>query len=480
MTPRQLLGRARVRIFEHLPYICSYAYALREQETPGIKTAAVDAHGVLYWDPEYIASLDTDTGAYLIVHETLHLLFEHHQRSVEIIGENAPETTRYIMNVAADLVIEQTLSMMRHVRPKGAVHLGAYVPRLKMRLDFPENRSMPEYYRLICERLKQGDDAEEQPDGGDGQSDGGPDGQSDNQSDDQSDGQSGGQGAGEQSSAPPSAPDGQQDGQGDEGAPPPGQAGSGPQGGAQEPGAPGAGGSCADGQPREYEVEPDGTWEAYGSDMAAAAADQAIVEYESSNPGKVPGNIKQALSQKVRPKTDPFDQLRSAVCSSVASPIGARDFSRRRRSRKQPPGDDQPLLHGRICNQPKAVVIVDTSGSMDDEETKAKALGVIAQGLRKLSRVKVFCADTKVRSNAMVTNTSRFEWHGGGGTNMAVAIKEVERTEQPDSIVLITDAATEWDYERTRTRIVVAFTGEEGDRWHKMIPEHYRTICLKQ
>jgi predicted metal-dependent peptidase len=214
--------------------------------------------------------------------------------------------------------------------------------------------------------------------------------------------------------------------------------------------------------------------------MAAAQAEEAIAKYEASNPGKVPGSIKQALKQKLRPTPDPFAQLRSAVCTSVASPVGGRDYSHRRRSRKQPPGDDAPLLHGRITVQPHAVVIVDTSASMMTKDIQAKALSVIAQGLRKLGRVKVYCADTKVQSHALVATTRVFDWHGGGGTDMSTAIEEVERTDKPDSIVLITDAETNWHGPKPRARVVVAYTGEKGSSWHNAIPHWARVVPLSQ
>jgi predicted metal-dependent peptidase len=485
MTPRQLLGQARVHTFEYVPYLASYIYSLREQETPGIGTAAVDEAGNLYWCPKFVAEIGKEQTAYLVAHEALHLVYDHHSRSREIIGEHPDEFNKYVCNVAGDLVIEQTLHMMRHLRPAGAVYLGCEIASWGIKLDFPENKSMQEYYRLILEKLKgrpqqQPDSTPQQQEssnGSDDSSDGSGDGTgdddgegTDDNADGQPDGQSdGGQGEGEQD-------DGSQD-------TPPSGAGSPASGKGEaspQPGAPGTGGSCADGQPRPYEIADDGSWETWGNDMAAAKAEEAIAEYEQQHGiGSVPGGIKQALNCKLRPQPDPFDQLRSAVCSSVASPVGGRDFSHRRRSRKQPPGDNDPLLHGRITVQPHAVVIVDTSGSMMNKDTMARALAVVGQGIRKLSRVKVFCADTHVRSHASVATTKTFDWCGGGGTNMARAIEEVDRTDRPDSIILITDAETGWPDKKPHARVVVAYTGSVGSSWHTRIPSWCRTVALQ-
>jgi predicted metal-dependent peptidase len=485
MTPRQLLGQARVHTFEYVPYLASYIYSLREQETPGIGTAAVDDAGNLYWDPAFVTQVGKEQTAYLVAHEVLHLIFDHHARSKEIIGQTPSEFQRFVCNVAGDLVIEQTLAMMRHLRPDGAVHLGCPLPQLGITLDFPENKSMQEYYRLIMERLKDNDedDNQPQPEGDDDEKDG------DDQQPDADDGM-GDEGSGESDSG---AGDGPEDGGGDadddgteaDGSESPAEDGAGsPSGGKgkepQKPGAPGTGGSCADGCPRPYEVASDGSWEAYGEGMAAAQAEDAIAQYEASTPGKVPGNIKQALKAKLRPEPDPFAQLRSAVCSSVASPVGGRDYSHRRRSRKQPPGDDAPILHGRITVQPHAVVIVDTSASMMTKDIQAKALSVIAQGLRKLGRVKVYCADTQVQSHKLVATTSVFDWHGGGGTDMSTAIEQVEKDDHPDSIVLVTDAETHWHAKKPHARVVLAYTGKKGSAWHQAIPKWARVVPLSQ
>lgn len=442
MTPRQLLGQARVKTFDYVPYLASYIYSLRERESPGIGTAAVDSSGNLYWDPEFIAKIGVEQGAYLVTHEVLHLIFDHHGRSKDMFNGKPNPQQQFVLNIAADLVIEQTLSSMRHLRPEGCVHLGCEVPSLGIKLDFPANCSMPEYYRLIMEKLK-GQDQEQQQQG---QSQGDGTQQSDDgnaKSDDSS-----GNGS-----------DGQQTGEQD-----------------QKPGSPGAGGSCADGVPRKYEDQDDGTWEAYGQDIAAAGVER----YEESNPGSVPDNIKQAISGRLRPQPDPFDQLRSAVSTSVASPVGGRSFSRRRISRRQQPGDDKPLLAGLVSTQPNAVVIVDTSGSMMTPDIQARALSVIGKGLRKLGRVRVYCADTKLQSNKIVSSTKLFDWQGGGGTDMSAAIEQVDAEQKPDSIILVTDAETYWSGRRTRARVVVAYTGEKNSHWHNAIPSWMRVVPLKE
>lgn len=235
------------------------------------------------------------------------------------------------------------------------------------------------------------------------------------------------------------------------------------------------GGSCADGVDRDYEDEPDGAWEAFGETQAAGMADKAIAEAEKSSPGSVPECVKHAVGCKVRVVRDPWAELRAAVATSVASPVGGRDQTYRRLPRKQALGPIR--LRGYQTTAPKAVVILDTSYSMLDESTKDKALSCIAAGLRKLARFKVIAGDTEVHSRKHVSNLKQVEWVGGGGTAMDRVIADVDRKDQPDSIIVVTDCETRWPERATRARLVVASTSS-NPYWLGAVPTWARTITL--
>jgi predicted metal-dependent peptidase len=87
------------------------------------------------------------------------------------------------------------------------------------------------------------------------------------------------------------------------------------------------------------------------------------------------------------------------------------------------------------------------------------------------------CADTHIRSSVKLQNIDQFEWVGGGGTSMDDAIEEVDKTDQPDSIVLITDAATEWPSRQPRARVIVALTHSDS-YWRERIPRWAKTVPL--
>jgi hypothetical protein len=444
MSPRQKLAAGRVRTFEYAPYLASYIYGLKQREAKGSGTCGISKDGVIYWDPVFVMGLSIDTLAYVVLHEALHLIFRHHARARDVYGDEPQHYPRLAMNIAGDLVIEQTLEFMRPLRPNGAIHLECDCPALGMRLDFPQNLDMVAYYRLIMDRLalptRQPQDGTEQA----GRS----------EPEEQPSPSSG------RTEARPQSQDGKE-------------------GAANAPSvaraicSPGSGGSSSDGVPREYETADD-SWQAFGELVAAGTMEEAIGKQEAIHPGSVPGVLKEAIRHVLRPQPDPFERLRSVVASNVAAPLGGRMPTYRRLCRKQPSG--MCRLRGQMSTAASAVVIVDTSGSMNDRDTKERALQVISDGLRKLQCVKVVCADTEIRSSARLRDVTNFVWEGGGGTDMAAVLSEVDHRDRPDSIVLITDAATRWPSAQTRARVVVALTHDSSYR--QQIPGWCRTVPL--
>jgi hypothetical protein len=444
MSPRQKLAAGRVRTFEYVPYLASYIYGLKQREAKGSGTCGISQDGVIYWDPVFVMGLSIDTLAYVVLHEALHLIFRHHARARDVYGDQPQHLPRLAMNIAGDLVIEQTLEFMRPLRPDGAIYLGCECPALGVTLDFPPNLDMVAYYRLIMDLLESPPDKLEDGTGQGGQCQ-------------PADQRSPGRGRTDPRS----------------------QSTDGKEGAAHAPStkraicSPGSGGSSCDGVPRDYETEDD-SWQAFGELVAAGTMDAAIAKHEAIHPGSVPGVLKEAVRHVLRPQPDPFDQLRSVVASNVAAPLGGRMPTYRRLCRKQPAG--MCRLRGQLSTAASAVVIVDTSGSMDDRETKEQALQVIASGLRKLQSVKVVCADTEIRSSSRLRDVTNFTWEGGGGTDMAAVLSEVDHKDRPDSIVLITDAATRWPSMATRARVVVALTCDSSYR--QLIPGWCRTVPL--
>jgi predicted metal-dependent peptidase len=448
MTPRDKLAHGRVRTFEYAPYLAHFIYSLKQAEVRGTGTCGVSRDGILHWDPEFVQALDADTLAYVIMHEALHLIFRHHTRAVEAYGEHPDPTQQLAMNVAGDLVIEQTLSFMRPLRPPGAMYIGGRCEQLGVDLSFPENLSMLEYYVMIMSQIRQ------RPKG-DGSGDSDKDGEKGSD-------EASGEGSGDSDARNPRP-----------------QKQSGKPGSKSRPNGraaacrPGSGGSAGDGVPRPHE-QPDESWAAFQESLSAARLEDSIRKHEAQHPGSVPGHLKESISLFLRPQRDPFAHLKSVVATHTASPLGGRMATYRRLARKQPA--DVCRLRGQLTTQASAVVIVDTSGSMGDRATKEQALQVIADGLKKLKSVKVVCADTHIRNSIRLQDVDNFEWVGGGGTDMARALTDVDKSDKPDSIVLITDAMTGWPARQTRAKVIVALTCNSHYRQH--IPAWCKTVPL--
>lgn len=444
-------GRTRIAQFrlaaqETAPYMGQYIHSLIPVERAGIGTMAVDKFGRLYYDPTFVASITSECGSFTILHEALHVVFDHAAMAEKIVGTQGTPTQYKAWNFAVDMVVNGVLrEFVRHA-PEGII--------TAERFGLPPKLTAIEYYHLLLDaneqaQQQQQENSDEQDES---QADDGGDSDSDDGSEMDGEGDEGGD-----------AEDGERDDSGEDGG------GSGVEGGDESSGErddgedvgrdggeevtdhQGDGGSCSDGKPRDYELPADDSWE----DREFSMATELENKCESLGWGNVPGAIRKALGNKLRPQPDPFDCLRAACARAVSSPVGAPDYTYRRISRRQVEG--QPRLKGVQKLTPNAVIVLDTSGSMLDAETEAKALTVVASGLRRLRSVRVIGGDTNITSNKQVSSLKQLEWLGGGGTSMKTVLEAVDREHRPDAIVLITDGWTDWP-ERLRAKLVVALT----------------------
>lgn len=425
---RTRIGQFRVAAQESMSYMGTYIYALIPIERPGIGTMAVDKYGRLYHDPAYTNTVSLETGMWTVLHEALHLVFDHAGMAERVIGTSPTTVQANAWNFACDMVVNEILRHYLKHAPEGIITAG--------RFGLPPKRTAIEYYHMLLDindnqQKEQGDDTQDQQD--------------DEQDDEQGSGGEGGESE-EPGADEPVDGDGDSDDNDERSG---GDAGDG--GDHDLTDHEGKGGSCSDGQPRDYELPPDDSWEDRSFSMTA----DLEAKCEEHGWGTVPGELRVALDAKIRPQPDPFDVLRAACCRAVASPVGAPDFTYRRLSRRQT--EDGPRLKGIVKTTPNAIIVLDTSGSMTNRETQDKALTVVASALRRLRTVKVIGGDTHITSNKTVTNLKQVDWAGGGGTSMKRVLEDADRIEKPDAIVIITDGYTDWP-ERLRARLVIALT----------------------
>jgi predicted metal-dependent peptidase len=498
---RKKLAQLRVACQKAVPYMAHQVYGLVAVERPGIGTMAVDKYGRLYYDPKFVGEITEECGVFALLHETLHVVLDHCGLAAKHLGPQPTARQLEAWNIAADIVINGILNHWMPHAPDGVM--------TAERFGFPPKLSAIQYYDLLMQEQEQGepdsssgeeedddtsskesDDGEEE----DGDSDGGrdrgsePEAQGDRggSEPDDAEGSEGGAadvrgGAGER--APDPGQDREGDGDGEDRGDRHGEAGESGEGdgdhdgGDEEGGDDAPGGSCADGQPRSYELPPD---PAYADREYAAAQEleEAIAEQEAKAPGSVPGELKSAVEVRLRPQPDPFDSLRGAVARAVATPLGAPDYTLRRMSRRQ--GDPTgPRLRGIKKETPNCVVLLDTSGSMQlhgQSELKLRALAVIAKAVARLRSVKVICGDTDLHSRQVVNAVGRMKIEGGGGTDMGRLVEQIDKEDRPDAIIVVTDCETGWCPSKPRARVVVAAVKNSTGRYP--VPSWARLVDL--
>ena len=418
------LTKAKLMAKGWMPYLSHVLSSMRTYVGNDVPTMAVDEHGRLYVNENWVQTLSVKEAAYVLLHEVLHVVLSHAKRRKAAVP-NPDGEQAFFWNVAADLCIQQMLA--RHhqqYEPEGGVTVDGEIRGVKFRSipGFNTGMTTEAYYSLLWNYFsKQPKQQQPKPTQGQGNpmpGDGQPSGQpQDNQ---------GGQ---------PSNEDGEHDD-----SPP-------------KPLDPSQCGSGSDGIKRDYE-KPTRLAEQAMLESKLAEVEKRIEEAESKAPGSTPGALRQAIHARLHPAPDPFDQLRGIVARSVASPLGADEYTYRRLNRRQP--HNVARMRGVVRFAPECSVILDTSGSMCDGTTQAKAVNAVAQGLRKVQRPRVVQFDTRVTDARRLDSMKHFQWQGGGGTDMAAAVEGEDKEHRPDAIVLITDGETDWPAKQTRARLIVA------------------------
>ncbi|MFB7187884.1 VWA-like domain-containing protein [Streptomyces sp. NPDC056230] len=187
--------------------------------------------------------------------------------------------------------------------------------------------------------------------------------------------------------------------------------------------------------------------------------------------GTLPAGWERWADQILEPTVDWRQALAGAVREAAAWAAGAIDYTYRRPSRRSAAlqGVVLPSLRRPL---PRVAVVIDTSGSMGDEEL-ASALAEVTGVLREVgvrgNRVTVLACDADVRSVSRVTAAEQITLAGGGGTDMRVGIAAaLAARDRPNIVVVLTDGYTPWPDEAPSCRLVAALIGADAPqppRW---------------
>jgi predicted metal-dependent peptidase len=219
-------------------------------------------------------------------------------------------------------------------------------------------------------------------------------------------------------------------------------------------------GSGVDGIARWYEqlVDEPGLDTASGEEVRRRVA----IEYRAHldrTPGTSPGEWSRWVSDVLDPTVPWHQVLATSVRRAIAWAQGNSDYSYSRRSRRQG-AVPRVVLPGLRRAVPQVVVVVDTSGSVDDG-LLARALAEVDGVLLGLgvpgSSVEVLAVDADVQGSSRVTRAARARLAGGGGTDMRVGVTAaLSRRPRPDVIVVLTDGWTPWPDSAPAGVVVIA------------------------
>jgi len=403
VADRMAVARDYVR--QHAPYFGKILYGLRFVPVPGLGTLSTTRNLVCGYDPEYVARISTDAVAAIIAHEILHVLHNHFDRLIAC-------KDRDLANIAADLPINVDL--------RNAQHKGKPVWALPTNGAFPENYNLPpgktaeQYYDLL---LKEKAATAQRKSGSD---------QCKNKA---ADGPNPGQGQG-------SAPS-QSTGKADDPSDPKGTC----------KGAGVACGSCggvAGNTDHPALAEVEGRTEVERAAMVMQVG-QAIREHLSQHGrGSVPASLIDWLDAASRPSRKDWRGHLGTLLRNCSGRIqsGGDDYSMSRPSKRSfLRGMIRP---GLIENMPVIAFVLDTSGSMGQEQLVASVVEAISI-LEALGIDEVWFAeaDAAVALNFRLVGGGHFrklKIAGRGGTDFRPAFAAAEKLNPPpDMIVYFTD-----------------------------------------
>lgn len=440
---------ARLRACQLWPCSSHAILSLTPIERPGLGTFAVDSKWRLYFDQEYLNTLDVNQAAAVILHEVCHCVLKHHKRFRSRVGENPTEEQRLRWNIAADFAVNDML------RAEGVTVRDGVFPEDK---NYERGLSSEAYYGLLERAEQQPETYEEQG----------------NESSNTDEGQAEPGSEGTESDSDASEGSGESD-QGTGSGEGIGDEAGGGTGGMESVGGddehqtgsdtaePGEGGSCADGIARPWEEsagddDDEPGLKAHEQDIIVKKVAERIVAARGTGAG---GSSLEWAKGVLTPKVDPRRAFLVHVKNAVELVTGQGDYSYRRPSRRSQPG--QPLPSS-FAPMPRITVIVDTSGSMDERDLKL-AMGLIGKVLNSLScrdGVKVICGDEQVGSAKQVFRVSQICPVGGGGTDMdALIVAAMQEKVKPQLVIVATDGITPWPEKAVGVPVVAAITRAE-------------------
>lgn len=208
-------------------------------------------------------------------------------------------------------------------------------------------------------------------------------------------------------------------------------------------------GSGSDGIPRRHELPADADVGTVDEESAHQIRHHVAVEYRRhvSTRGLEPGTAGRWASRILEPRIPWEPLLAGAVRRAAGWTNGRVEPTYTRPSRRQS-AVPRVLLPGMRRPMPRVTMVVDTSGSVDDQ-LLGRALGEVDGALRAIgvgnAAVTVLACDAAVQCVGRVRRARDATLAGGGGTDLRVGIAAASgQRPRPDLIVVLTDGYTPW------------------------------------
>jgi predicted metal-dependent peptidase len=206
--------------------------------------------------------------------------------------------------------------------------------------------------------------------------------------------------------------------------------------------------------------------------IAVAREVQREAQAGGAGRGTMPAGVVRWAQRQLAPAVVPWARvLRAAVCRAVEDQAGQVHHSWRRANRRAPAGVLLPTLRA-----PKLTVdlIIDTSGSMGDDDLAAALSETRAVLRRTTATVRVRCCDAAVTQPRLVRSISDVELIGGGGTDLRIGVDAALADRPPaDVLVAFTDGGTLWHERRLAVPLIVALIGghavDSAPAWAKTV-----------
>lgn len=448
------LATARLSAMRGAPYLTQAVFALIPYPAPGLGTLGVTEKGIMLYDPEIVEKLSVEELGALLLHEVSHYLRDHMGRCKTVRAHPM------LWNLAADAEINDDLVQICDGHggkgwpnfPSGDPLPGPVLPknlleRAGLKPDPMEDGKLAEaYYAKLRDEI--------------GKQDGDPNGEGDGDGQDKSDkggggqdqqkqqGSGKGQGQQQQKQQGQDSGDGQGGGEGEDQSEEGGEGGTGhkPNPHTQHGGwrcGSGAGNSLGDFEPDEGECP--GRTEAEREMTKRQVAEEIRNEAQKGR-GTIPGGWSQWAETYLGKPQIPWEQKLARVCRrQVEIKAGMTDVAFDRPSRWQGVfgfGEGSLILPRTIRPVPNVMILIDTSGSMSDDELSVavtETVGVMktidADVTLCVFDARVHCLD-KVRTAKEVQERMR----GRGGTDLVPAFKAAEEARpRPDIVICMTD-----------------------------------------